>query len=278
MVGSLAVARHDDLRTNAFDLGYVAQTLWNTAHGQPYRLTVLEGAPFAPEGLDPARIRRPHSYLAFHVEPALLPLAGLYRLWPDPRLLLWLQAAVVALGALPVAGLARHLLGGAGAGLAFGLAWLLAPGLEGAALSDFHLVAFAATWLALGLYCFERGRRRAALASFALAALSSMPRAYCSSSLPPSLSTTPRPVRWNSSAPSSSSSVLTLRLSTGWVVDRRRAARENVPDSATVRKAFSWSSSMVPPCLLRFIMRRIAGLLCRNARRVAGSPPLAWDR
>src|SRR5215217_2133813 len=111
MVGSLAVARHDGLRTNAFDLGYVTQTLWNTAHGQPYRLTVLEGAPFAPEGLDPSRIRRPHSYLAFHVEPALLPLALVYGRWPDPRWLLWLQAAVVALGALPIAWLARRRVG-----------------------------------------------------------------------------------------------------------------------------------------------------------------------
>jgi uncharacterized membrane protein len=122
VVGSLAVARHDGLRTNAFDLGYIAQTLWNTGHGQPYRLTVLEGARFAPEGLDPARIRRPHSYLAFHVEPALLPLAGLYALWPDPRSLLWLQALVIALGALPIAGLARRWLGGEVAALAFGLA------------------------------------------------------------------------------------------------------------------------------------------------------------
>jgi hypothetical protein len=86
--------------------------------------------------------------------------------------LLWLQTLVVALGALPIAWLARHLLGGAVAAPAFGLAWLLAPGLEGAALSDFHLVTFAATWLALGLFLLERGRPRAALASFALAALS----------------------------------------------------------------------------------------------------------
>ena len=52
-VGSLAQARHDNLRTNAFDLGYISQTLWNTAHGEPLRLTVLEGATFRPEGLDP---------------------------------------------------------------------------------------------------------------------------------------------------------------------------------------------------------------------------------
>src|SRR5205085_11777076 len=119
-VGSLAVARDDNLRTNAFDLGYISQALWNTAHGEPFRLTVLEGATFRPEGLDPSRIRRPHSYLAFHVEPIDLPLAALYALSPDPRLLLWLQAVVVGLGALPAAWLGARPVGGWPAGVAFG--------------------------------------------------------------------------------------------------------------------------------------------------------------
>src|SRR5205823_4172206 len=117
-VGSLAVARHDNLRTNAFDLGYIAQTLWNTGHGEPFRLTVLEGAPFQPEGLDPSRIRQPHRYLAFHVEPVDLPLAALYRLRPDPRTLLWLQALVLGLGALPAGLLGRRVIGGWPPGLA----------------------------------------------------------------------------------------------------------------------------------------------------------------
>ncbi|HEV8637419.1 MAG TPA: DUF2079 domain-containing protein [Chloroflexota bacterium] len=171
-LGSLAVARHDDLRTNAFDLGYVSNTLWHTAHGAPFRMTTLEGATFAPEGVDPGRIRRPHSLLAFHVEPLLLLIAPLYRLWPDPRLLLWLQAAVVAAGALPVAWLARTVVGGRLAAPCFGLAYLLAPGLEGAALSDFHAVALAAAWLAIGLWLVESARPGAALPFFALAALS----------------------------------------------------------------------------------------------------------
>lgn len=171
-VGSLAVARHENLRTNAFDLGYIGQALWNTAHGEPFRLTVLEGAAFRPEGLDPSRIRQPHSYLAFHVEPIDLPLAGLYALWPDPRFLLWLQAVVVALGALPAAWLAHRVVGGWIAGLVFGLAWLLAPGLEGAALSDFHAVALGATWLMAGLWLLECGRPRWAGAFLMLAAAS----------------------------------------------------------------------------------------------------------
>src|SRR5438105_4074083 len=32
LIGSLAVQRHELLRSNAFDLGYFVQTLWNTAH------------------------------------------------------------------------------------------------------------------------------------------------------------------------------------------------------------------------------------------------------
>lgn len=165
------MARHEDLRTNAFDLGYLSQTLWSTAHGEPFRLTVLEGATFQPEGLDPRRLRQPHSYLAFHVEPFLLLFAPLYRLWPDPRALLWLQTLVVALGALPIAWMAARLLASPRAGLAFGVAWLLAPGLQGAVLSDFHMVALAAPLLAVGLCLTELGRLRMAIVPLIAAAL-----------------------------------------------------------------------------------------------------------
>src|SRR6185437_16866799 len=106
---------------NAFDLGYVSQALWYDAHGEPFRFTTIQGVSALLEGVDPTAIRHPHWLLAFHVEPALLLLAPLYRLWPDPRLLLWLQAVVVGAGALPAAWLARRLLGGWPAGLVFGL-------------------------------------------------------------------------------------------------------------------------------------------------------------
>ncbi|HLZ10526.1 MAG TPA: hypothetical protein VKT80_18210, partial [Chloroflexota bacterium] len=45
----LAIIRHNALNTNAFDLGYVTQTLWYTAHGQPFRFTTLEGVHFSVE-------------------------------------------------------------------------------------------------------------------------------------------------------------------------------------------------------------------------------------
>ena len=161
-----------NLQTNAFDLGYVSQALWYDAHGEPFRFTTIQGVSALLEGVDPSHIRHPHWLLAFHVEPALLLLAPLYRVWADPRLLLWVQAVVVATGALPAAWLARRLIGSWWAAMAVGLAWLLAPGLEGAVLSDFHMVALGATFLMVALWLLETGHPRWALAFFALTALS----------------------------------------------------------------------------------------------------------
>src|SRR5689334_7174111 len=69
-VGQLAVARHMNLQTNAFDLGYVSQALWYDAHGEPFRFTTIQGVNAVVEGVDLGRIKHPHWLLAFHVEPA----------------------------------------------------------------------------------------------------------------------------------------------------------------------------------------------------------------
>src|SRR5262249_24217446 len=105
---SLAIARHDAFESNAFDLGYVTQTLWNTAHGPPFVFTPVDGLPLSPEGaLDINRLRTPHSLLAFHVEPLLLLIAPVFAVWPDPRFLLVLQSTALAAGAIAIAALAR---------------------------------------------------------------------------------------------------------------------------------------------------------------------------
>src|SRR5581483_3138850 len=170
-VGKLAVNRHEQLQTNAFDLGYVSQAIWYDAHGEPFRFTTVQGISTLLEGVDPSAIRHPHWLLAFHVEPALLLLAPVFRLDPDPRLLLWIQAAGLAAGALAATALALRLTASELLAAAFGLAYLLAPGLEAAALSDFHMVAIGAALLMVALWLLESRRYRLALASFALAAL-----------------------------------------------------------------------------------------------------------
>ncbi len=167
----LAIERHAALKTNAFDLGYVTQTLWYTAHGQPFRFTTLEGVPFSPEGtLDPSQLHRPQSLLAFHVEPILLAIAPIFAIWPYPRLLLALQAIGLAAGALPATALARLRTKSEVAAIIFGFVYLSSPSIAAAALSDFHAVTLGATFLLAALYYFAAGHRRRALVSAGLAA------------------------------------------------------------------------------------------------------------
>ena len=168
----LAIARHESFGSNAFDLGYVTQTLWNTANGHPFRFTTLEGVPFSPDDIfDPYYLRRPHSLLAFHVEPILLLIAPLFFLWPDPRLLLVLQSATLAAGALAAAALAQRRLNSPTAGRVFGLAFLLSPTIAAAALSDFHTVALGSTLLMTTILLFAAGRTKLALIAALLTAI-----------------------------------------------------------------------------------------------------------
>ena len=168
----LAIARHESFGSNAFDLGYITQTLWNTANGDPFRFTTLEGVPFSPDDIfDPYYLRRPHSLLAFHVEPILLLIAPLFFLWPDPRLLLVLQSVTLAAGALAAAFLAQRRLNSPTAGRVFGLTFLLSPTIAAAALSDFHTVALGSTLLMTTICLFAAGRTKLALIAALLTAI-----------------------------------------------------------------------------------------------------------
>ena len=90
-LAAYSIARHNAFNSKAYDLGLHAQVWWNTAHGRLFASSI-----------------EVNNYLGDHVSPIILPLALLYRLWPDPRLLLLLQAAALALGAWPLALLARR--------------------------------------------------------------------------------------------------------------------------------------------------------------------------
>jgi uncharacterized membrane protein len=167
----LAIARHDAFDSNAFDLGYVTQTLWNTAHGRPFVFTTVDGLPFSPEGtLDVNHLRNPHSLLAFHVEPLVLLIAPLFLLWPDPRLLLVLQSTCLAAGAIAIAALARRRTGSDAGAIVFGTVYLLSPSIVAAALSDFHVVTAAAALIPAALYLGDAGRPRLAFVTAMLAA------------------------------------------------------------------------------------------------------------
>ncbi len=158
---AITIARHNGLETNAYDLGNVDQAVWNTAHGRPLAFTNWEGR---------AKTFKAGTRLAMHVEPIYFLIAPLYWVWSDPRALLILQTAILALGALPAYWLARDRLGDGVPAIAFAAAYLLFPALEAANLFDFHAVTLAASLLLFAAYGLLSGRTRLFLIFWLLAA------------------------------------------------------------------------------------------------------------
>ena len=121
----------------------MVQAAWSTGQGRPLEMTSAQGEQF---------IR-----LGAHVDPILMAFAP----WPSPELMLLVQAAALALGAVPVFRLG---------GLAWAGAYLLLPALQWTALADFHPVAFATPLLLFAIEALVRDRLTA-FAVFAGAAV-----------------------------------------------------------------------------------------------------------
>jgi uncharacterized membrane protein len=150
---ALAVLRHAAFNSGRFDLGNMVQVVWSTAHGDPFRMTDLQGEQI--------------SRLGAHTDVLLAAFAPVWWMWPDPSLLLVTQAVVVALGALPVFWLARKHLGSARAAVGFALAYLLYPPVQWLVLDDFHAVALACPLLLFGFWFLDEDR----LGAFAVVAV-----------------------------------------------------------------------------------------------------------
>jgi len=141
----VSIARYDNFYTGRFDLGNMAQTVWNTKQGSIFQLT-------DPNGVENA------SRLGTHADFILVLFAPFYFLWEDPRMLLILQALVVGLGAIFVYKLALHILKSRSFALTFGLLYLLNPSVQRSTIYDFHAVVLATTFL-LGAYYFILKKR-----------------------------------------------------------------------------------------------------------------------
>src|SRR5688500_16323004 len=96
IVATLSAMRYSTFNADWYDLGIMAQTIASVRRGDPLVVTLADG---------------PTSSLAFHVELFYFVLAGPYALWPDPRLLVVIQAVLYALGALPAYSLGARRLG-----------------------------------------------------------------------------------------------------------------------------------------------------------------------
>jgi uncharacterized membrane protein len=155
--GALAVLRHQAFSTGRFDLGNMTQAVWSTAHGRFLETTDLTGAQI--------------SRLGAHFDPVLAAFAPLWLIWPDPSLLLIVQAIAVALGAPAVFLLARKHLGSERAGLGFALVYLLYPAVQWLVVMDFHPVALATPLLLWGFWFLDEDRLVAFAAVSAVACL-----------------------------------------------------------------------------------------------------------
>lgn len=156
VLAGYSIARHNAFNSKAYDLGLHAQVWWNTGHGRLFAGSV-----------------EVDNYLGDHVSPIILPLAPLYRLWPDARLLLLLQASALAIGAWPLALLARRRLlphwpqGAHLAALLLALIYLTYPALGFVNRFEFHEEVFAVPLLLLAFWALEA--RRLGVMSLALA-------------------------------------------------------------------------------------------------------------
>ncbi|MFC5804436.1 DUF2079 domain-containing protein, partial [Streptomyces formicae] len=148
LYATVAVRRHQLLRTTGYDLGIFEQAV--RAYAQ-LRAPVV---PLRGEGFN---------LLGDHFHPLIAVLAPFYRLWPSPVCLLVAQAALLAVAVVPLARWAARVLGRRAAhvvAFGYGASW----GIASAAAFDFHEVALAVPLLAFALEALGRERWRQAVA------------------------------------------------------------------------------------------------------------------
>ena len=155
-----SVRAHLGLQTQMNDLGNADQSLWAASQGD-WNMTTSNH----PDGVLRGR-------LALHANLIFWPISLLYRLWPDPILLLLLASLGCAAAGLGLFALARLRLGSASWWtLAPPAAFFFSPLVQSANLYDFHDVTLTTAFLVWAIWAFESERPRAGWLLLALALL-----------------------------------------------------------------------------------------------------------
>ncbi len=141
MLGGLGIASYMGYNSSMLDLGNMSQAIWSATQGQPLVFTYING---------------PTSRLSLHVEIIYFLLALPYALWPDPRLLLIIQAALFVAGALPAYRLALRTTGSVFAARCIALIYLFYPVAQTAVLFDLHGDTLAMPLLMFALEALDR--------------------------------------------------------------------------------------------------------------------------
>jgi uncharacterized membrane protein len=144
----LSLVRYNTFHATTFDLGIMTQVVWNTAHGRWFETSIGRAANAELIG----------SYLGNHVRPILLFLAPLYRLWPDPRLLLILQSMALGGAALPLYWITLRQTKDVKASLLVACCYLGYPALGFLNLVDFHPIVFSIPFVFLAYWALQEER------------------------------------------------------------------------------------------------------------------------
>ncbi|MGC9398897.1 MAG: DUF2079 domain-containing protein [Anaerolineae bacterium] len=157
LLATLSVLRYTGYNAGMLDLGNMSQAIWSATQGYPLEYT-RQGGNF--------------SRLGWHMEVIFFLIAPLYALFPDPRLLLILQAGLFAAGAWPIYRIASRYFADRNLVRVCTFIYLFYTTAQTAVLFDFHgdtlgmpLLAFAldaldqrawrryGVWVGLALLC-----------------------------------------------------------------------------------------------------------------------------
>lgn len=145
IIGGLASYRYYNFLASRYDLGIMAQTVWNTVHGHFFDLTQPDGV---------ATVSR----FSIHGDVLLAFLAPIYWLYQSPYTLIMIQTVVVALGAVPLYWLAASVLRNRRLALLIAVTFLFSPIVDNANLYDFHPVTLVIGFLPFAFYYLHKQR------------------------------------------------------------------------------------------------------------------------
>ena len=136
--------KYDNFYTGRFDLGNMAQTVWNTLHERIFQSGNADGLP---------TLR-----LSGHADFLLILLAPFYVVWENPKMLLLIQTVVLGLGGIFVYLLAKDIIKNKKIALTLTASYLLYPQLQFANLFDFHAVTLATTFFLGAFYFLQKNK------------------------------------------------------------------------------------------------------------------------
>ena len=152
-----SILRFETYNAAMLDLGNMAQSIWSSTQGSPLMYTSADG---------------PKSRLAGPMEVIYFAITPLYAVFPDPRILLIIQAAVFVAGSVPVYRLANRKLGSHRLAIMLSATYLFYPVAQTAVIFDFHGDTLAMVFLLYAIEALDR-RSKKAFAIWSLLALAS---------------------------------------------------------------------------------------------------------